>query len=57
MTTPDDQKPAGVDPETWKQHLDWMRVMESSRRYGPPMKKLMDDYFLPPDTEKNSGKE
>lgn len=57
MSSSDDQKPADVDPETWKQHLEWMRVMESSRRRAPPMKKLMDDYFLPPDKARKQGEE
>ena len=50
----DDNKPRDVRDETWKQHLEWMRVMESSRHYGPPMKKLMDDYFLPPRDDSSS---
>jgi hypothetical protein len=57
MSSSDDQKPANVHPDTWKQHQEWMRVMESSRYHAPPMKKLMDDYFVPPDSGKNDGKE
>ncbi len=49
MSSSDEHKPADVKHEVWQQHLDWMQVMESSRRHGPPMKKLMDQYFLPPD--------
>jgi hypothetical protein len=49
MSSSDENKPDDVKDEVWQQHLDWMRVMESSRHHGPPLKKLMDQYFLPPD--------
>lgn len=48
MSLPDYNKPDEVDTETWRQHLEWMKVMESSRRHARPLKKLMDDYFVPP---------
>lgn len=51
MSSSDENKPADVKDEVWQQHLDWMRVMESSRHNGPPMKKLMDQYFLPPEED------
>jgi hypothetical protein len=49
MSSSDENKPDDVKDEVWQQHLDWMRVMESSRHHAPPLKKLMDQYFLPPD--------
>lgn len=55
MSSSDENKPADVKHDVWQQHLDWMRVMESSRRYGPPMKQLMDQYFLPPEDEREEG--
>lgn len=52
MASSDENKPAEVKHEVWEQHLDWMRVMESSRHHGPPMKKLMDQYFLPAEEDR-----
>lgn len=43
----DYKKPEEVDEGTWQHHLEWMRVMEASRRPARPMKALMDDYFVP----------
>lgn len=48
MSLPDYNKPDDVDGETWQQHLEWMKVMESSRQHGRPLKQLMDDYFVSP---------
>lgn len=57
MSSSDENKPADVKHEVWQQHLDWMRVMESSRHHGPPMKQLMDQYFLPPGEDQAKGNE
>jgi hypothetical protein len=57
MSSSDENKPADVNNEVWEQHLDWMRVMESSRNYGPSMKQLMDQYFLPPEEDQAKGDE
>lgn len=43
----DYKKPEEVDEGTWQHHLEWMRVMEASRRPARPMKALMDEYFVP----------
>lgn len=51
MTSSDKHKPATVKERVWQQHLEWMRVMESSRHHAQPMKQLMDQYFLPPDED------
>lgn len=49
-------KPDDIDEQTWKQHLQWMQVMESSRRKAnKPLKELMDSYFIAPGTGKESG--
>lgn len=52
----DSKKPEEVDQKTWRQHLDWMRVMESSRQPARPMKDLMDSYFVPAGSGSNHRK-
>lgn len=49
-------KPEEVDDNTWRQHLDWMRVMESSRQRTRPLQDLMDSYFVPAGSGSNRRK-
>jgi hypothetical protein len=45
---PDFRKPEDVKEETWRKHLEWMKVMESSRQSSTSLKDLMDEYFVAP---------